>query len=400
MNEKKYKKPRMKSHRGLWRKRVIRNWPFFVWLLIVSLVAHLYLTSDETGGMIGVVETMAEPVAALTTARLLSVDVTIGQKVKAGDIVAKMDTSLLDAQLATDEARRMEIESNITGFSQNMLQMVRQFDKAINDAEAQLEKLKSAQQSDIAQLEELKKEQIQRESLIANKLITRQETTILLPQIAALEKTVFAYLDLVKLHEKHLKKAQLERKDLQDALQVDEGEAINKAIQRKMKARLEILEIGMEREKIKRDSYILRATRDGIVSRIFHAPGDVVNAGDPILRLVSEKSNHVAGFLPENFVAEFKSGQKANVYRQNRKGGPIEAVVESVAPEVQSLPGRISPIRGTPVRGRRVLLTLTSSHDFIPGETVLIRKYAAGSGLKDIFSKVKPDESLVSVSRK
>ena len=126
---------------------------------------------------------------------------------------------------------------------------------------------------------------------------------------------------------------------------------------------------------LQREQYSLRAAKDGIVSEIFYSTGDVVNAGEPVMRLVSENSDRVVGFLPEIHIGRMFVGQETRISRRAAHGRSIPAIVESISPDVRALPGRISPIGGQTLRGRRVVLRITDPEaHLIPGETVRIQR--------------------------
>lgn len=370
--ENKFKRPSLHNHPKALISRLLRGWTLLVWLAACILAVCLYSTSFQFGEMIGVVETIAEPVAPLETARLLSLGVMIGHRVKAGDVVAKMDTSLLDARMAVDEAKIVEAEETIAGYQQSMLQLVRQGEMTIKDAEAALEVCKIQQVRDTAELEELTKEQKRRDDLLAKKLISEVEASVLRPQIAAMEHAIAASPALIKVQERRLEEVNKEKEDMKVWLRVGKDDDISKVISHKMETRNAVFGSSRELRKIRREECNLKAVRGGVVSMIMQKPGDVVQAGQPILRLVSEKSDTVVGFLPEIHLADLKAGQKTVVWRTTGRGIKINATVESIAPEVMALPARVSPIRGQPLRGRRVILKLEGVHDFIPGETVQI----------------------------
>jgi len=71
-----------------------------------------------------------------------------------------------------------------------------------------------------------------------------------------------------------------------------------------------------------------------------------------------------------------KSGLEVTVWRQGDGTDQHPGIVDSVSPEVQTLPGQVSPIRSQVVRGRRFMIRLLGEHDLLPGETVQI---ASGS---------------------
>ena len=369
---KSYMRHRIRIPFAMRLRRLLRGWPLLVWLFVAALAWYLYARGGQFGGMVGVVSTVVEPVAPLRTARLLSVDVVPGQRVRAGDIVARMDTSLLEAELAVAEARLGESESTISGYQQNIVNLVRQFESAIKNVETDIATVEMNRARDTAELLELKEQQKRREGLFGKGLIDEQEAKVLKPRIAALEQGVAAYPALLKTLKLQLNEISRQKEELNKWLRVDEETDITEAIVAKMEARSKIFKSSKKMFELQRANCLLRATRDGIVSLVMHEPGDVVSAGDPILRIVAERSNRIVGFLPEVHVMDLAVGQKTIVWRQNQLSSRTTAVVESVGPEVMTLPGRISPIRGQSLRGRRAVLVVEEGHDLIPGETVQI----------------------------
>ena len=366
--------------------RIKRSWPVLVWLAAVLACIALTYNGSRFSGMVGVVEPVVEPIAPLETARLTSINVVPGQKVKAGDIIAQMDTSVLDAKVAIEEASLMEADETIAGFQQNMLQLVRQFDASVQAAEAVIEEGKRNYQSQKAELEELKKELTRREVLLKKQFISEADANMLRPQIAALEQSVSSYQAIEQVNKERLQSVLSERKNLQRALRLQDGEDVMEAIVVKMDARRKILESNMKHRQAQKESYTLRATRDGVVSRIYGEPGDVINLGQEIVRLVTEKSTHIIGFLPEVNLGDLAVGQKTRVYRKSGSKNVYSAVVVSIAPEIQALPARVTVIKGQSIRGRRIILQIEGEHDMVPGETVRITVLPFWHGVSKMFS--------------
>jgi len=78
------------------------------------------------------------------------------------------------------------------------------------------------------------------------------------------------------------------------------------------------------------------------------------------------------GFLPEVFLGNVAKGNQALIWRE-RDGKQMDAIVDSIAPDVRTLPGRITPLNAQTIRGRRIVLTVSENNDLIPGETVRIQ---------------------------
>lgn len=356
-----------------WWRRLLAGWPFLLWLGMIALVVMLYYQSEEFGGLFGVVYTEAEPIAPLETARIISIDVTLGQRVKAGDVICRMDTSLLDANRSMDEAQVLtEAQETLARSQQDALQTLRQFETQVKAAEAALEEGRINQQRDTAELEQLTQEQARRDELLRKQLINEQVANELRPQLAALKAAVEGYPALLAVHERTLSNADALLQQWRQWLALSDGETAPDAIARKLSAHTGNLQSIRALHDAERKAYTLRASRDGLVSRIYMEPGDVVNAGTPVVRIVAERSSQIVGYLPEVRVAAIKPGQEASVRSHSSPGGSVKAVVHSVSPEIQQLPGRLNPFGGQP-RGRRILLTIPGDHSFLPGESVRIQ---------------------------
>ena len=323
--------------------------------------------------MSGVVESVEDLVAPLETARLLKLHAVAGQRVKAGDVLVQMDTVLIDADLAVERATAAEDGGSIGGYQEDILQLVSRFEAAVQDARTALATEQQRQQGDEAELKALKVELARREALLEKRLINEEDVGDMRPQIAALESTVQAYPALIAVHEDRLKESEGQRAEINRWLQLGEGEGVSAAITRKTLLRSQIFQASLQRAESRKALYTLRATANGVVSQVFFTEGTVVQAGTPIVEIVANvETNRVVGFLSEPYVKRFKPEDKALVWR--RSGGEkVAAKVLSVSPSVRWLPGRVTPIGGQPLRGRRVVFVLKGEHDFIPGETVRIQ---------------------------
>jgi len=116
----------------------------------------------------------------------------------------------------------------------------------------------------------------------------------------------------------------------------------------------------------------LRAQADGIVSRIYHSPGDVVQIGDPVLASVIKQPPTVVGFLSEYNARDVSIGMETYLTPISRRGVIIRANVVSLTPEVFALPGRVNPLPSQSYRGRRVILEPEAGSTLLPGEEVQI----------------------------
>lgn len=376
IKDKAFQRPAMWMHPRLWTRRILQSWPFLIWLALIVVVAFLYGATNQFTAMTGVVETIRESASPLETARLSEIRVKVGQRVKAGDVLATMDTSMLDIEAAIDEARVVEAEGTIMSFQQRLLAFDHDFETEIRDTEFSIETEKMNQRRDISVLTLLRKERDRLEGMLADGLVGEDELTALRSEIAALEEAVESYPGLIDIHERRLSATRKNRSIMKELLLAGHPhDADLLTVISGYRSRNERLFGTFDaRHALQRQQYSLRATGDRVVSEIFYRAGDVVNAGEPVMRLVSEVSDHVVGFLPEIHIGHMFVGQETKISRRAADGTSLSAVVESISPDVRALPGRISPIGGQTLRGRRVVLRITDSGaHLIPGETVNIQ---------------------------
>ncbi len=364
-----FKRKRMARAPRLLISRFLRSWPFWVWLAVAGLVFGLYEGKDRFQGMSGAVDTISENIAPLITSRIKAIHVGLGSRVKTGDPVLELDPAL-DPQLAADEAAIQEAEELVQRYQRDTLQLVARAERDIRTAEAVLQETRASQDSDQAEAAALRIELTRREDLLKQHLISERDLGTLRPDLAALERTVAGYPALLAIHERQLADARQNLAETRALLGL--GDTARPGATRTA-AQTSLLDTLRQRRVVQQNLSRLCATRDGIVSRIDYLPGDVVSGGLPVVRIVSEQTTHIIGFLPEGIVATLTVGQAAIAQRLNGHGLFVPIKLESIAPEVRALPTRASPVAGQVLRGRRVVFRIDGRHDLSPGETVKIR---------------------------
>ena len=226
IQEKSFRQPRVWHPPRYWGRRILRNWPFMLWLLILLGLWQYYSQTEQYGEMMGVVESIAEPVAPLETSRIQSISVLPGQKVKAGEPLAQMDTALVDAEIAIQQAQLIEAEETITGYQQNILAALGQSEKATQDARTALQGEEQRFESEKAELAALKVEQQRREALASRRLINEQTLSELRPQIASIEKSISNFPALIDAYRQRLSEATAHHEDLKGWMRMGDRKSV------------------------------------------------------------------------------------------------------------------------------------------------------------------------------
>ncbi len=331
----------------VWWSRVKYRWPFLIWLAAVVACVSLYMRSGHLVAINGVVEVTTEQLAPVETARLLAVRVVPGQQVKAGDILAEFDTSVIDAEIREIEAKAA-IEN---------LQIERVFSRAVSDAELRLRELRQQQAADQNRLDALREQFKGIDMAISSTMADARGVAAYRAEQVTLERNLQLQPEAIRSAEGDYKLAQ---QQLEAARKAGAPEAVRDLIAALTQ---------------RKENYVVRARHSGAVSRVLHAPGDVVAAADPVLSIVAQGAPLVIGFVPEWMAHDIHVGMQAWVTRPLRSGDAIAGAVTVLGPEILALPGRVSPVRGQTVRGRRVEILLQGGADLLPGESVDIRVY-------------------------
>ena len=337
-------------------------WPLLVFLGILAFGLFLYSNGGKYRVMTGTAERVVENVASLEAARVASIHVKVGDRVVAGDVIAQLDTSIIDAENAVQKERivRARREAQL-----EQLTLERQFSIALQDAEQALREAELELRLSTVEHEALTQEIGRLEPLLEKRLVSAESLAAKKARESVLQETIQLMPDHIEALRADVDRARSQKTSALARMNELGGDATSTA-----EAQGEALNL----LRIRRESYTLRAQQDGVVAQIDRQPGDVVEPGGTIASLLIQGPIRVVGFLPESDLSAVAVGTPANIYPtvSLRDTGVIPGHVVQVSPAVYSLPERASPIRGQVVRGRRVVLELDRAANLIPGETVSI----------------------------
>jgi multidrug resistance efflux pump len=370
-----YSRPPLRDHPS-WRwRRWLDRWPIAAWLAVTVIAVAFYVKSTQFGVLSGSVVTVKQNLSPVETAQVKAIFVKIGDSVTNGQILAQMDTTLVDSQLAGAEATLAAAEGSWAGYEEQMLSLLRSYDDGITSAEAAKAQQQGQLDSDSAKLAELKTMQAKRDALFANKLISEVEDDTLRPEIAGLAKAVASCQQLIQMDEATLASRKKERQDLQQSLKLAPGGDIKEAIAQKTAAQTEILKTAVTMKKLEKESYSLRSHADGVVSDIGIYPGTTAKPGDMVVSVVSA-SRSIIGYLPEVREGLIKVGDQGYAFRL--QASPLKVRVVADAPEIDEIPAAVRPStvaqqNAVTFRAQRIVFEIDGPGNLVPGESVQIR---------------------------
>jgi HlyD family secretion protein len=349
----------------VWSRLSIR-WPFLVWLAAAIGAAFMFFYGAHTGGMMGFVEIIEHPIAAVEIGRVADLKVQVGQPVRAGELVARLDTSAVDAEIAAEDALKAEAAVSVPSQDQVALQLERQFGVALATAQAALDDQRIRQAQDAAEAKVLKAELDRLEGLLQQRLIEASVAAQLRARQAALVDALALYETTLPRLEARVAEVLRQQEEARTALRPAAGGAGTNFLVRAQDERMRSLTA-------RRDQCLLTAPVDGVIGQLHYRPGDVVPAGLPVVTLVESHPANVIALIPEINAREFREGQPVRVERTYGLGQTYPGSIVTLEPAVRGLPGQVTPMPGRVIRGRRAVCRLDGPHDLLPGETVEVR---------------------------
>ncbi len=342
--------------------------PFFLW----------FQTRDTSlNRFTGVVEGESETVGAVQAARILSVEVQPGQRVNPGDVLVRLDPADRAMDLALQEARLMDYEQALLRYEQGMAryrqtlqESERRSRQTVQEAAVAWEAEKMNRARSEAEYAGLQAEIKKLQPLVDKRLVSEIELSSLRPKAQALEQTVAQYAPLIEALQKRHDLAVKDLKEVQELLAAADREAGADPLKASMRQLTQTY-----KQAAKSEPCVLRASRAGVVSRVQRQTGDVVVAGEPIVRVTSASSMYITGLLTQRQLAGLSLGDKLQMHRlAGDRRHALTAQVEMIDPEVMDLLDPFNPAPRFPVRGRRVRLrVLDANNALVPGEAVSLQ---------------------------
>lgn len=327
---------------------------FMIATLGAAAIAY-FGTGQGANHVVGFARTTSQTVASMETGRLASVQVSVGDKVSAGQIVALLDTTTIDAEIAVAEAQRSQLSAELLA-EQALLEQ--RLDQEVEGLQRERARQREEQARVTAEAKVLDGEVARVKRLIDEKQAVSGDLTqlgIRQASVGALAATKPGTLGLLG---KQIKTAQ-------DRLQKAKDQ--NSGLPAKLTAALLVADRNIELLKRRREGHLLRAGRAGRISTILRWPGDVVDAEKPVLQIVSAEDRVVA-CVPEQRALGMREGDIAVLRVRGQSSAPLHGKTVAVGPLVTELPARCWVTPRVPLWGREVTVALDEAVELLPGQ--------------------------------
>lgn len=278
--------------------------------ILVVVAWQRYDGNEKNDGVAsgnGRIEAVEVDIAAKTAGRIKDIVVSEGEFVTAGQIVAIMDTEVLDAQRREAEARLRQAQSTVESVRNQIEQ--RQSEKAAAMA------LMAQRQAefDPAQKRLLRSEPLARDGAISSQELDDARSRALSAQAAV-----------------RAAKAQIAASEAAIATaKSQEIEALSA---------VEAIRATIERLQADINDSTLKATRDGRVQYRIAQPGEIVAGGGKVLNLLDLSDVYMTFFLPTGVVGQLAIGSEVRLVLDAAPEYVIPATVSFVADVAQFTP--------------------------------------------------------------
>jgi HlyD family secretion protein len=345
-------------------------------LALVGVVVLWARTSPQRDGLPALVDAPRHRVGPLDAGRLAAVLVGPGDEVDAGQIVARLDTADLDAELdvarATVDEDLAEVEATAAAFAAEARDKRMAFAAELARARATLADVRGQQAARQAELATLSSQFDRLDGALKDRLVEvdrlgalRARQQGLAQEANVAPQAVRAWSDVTQ--------------QIRDALDSIHDSDLAKRLG-PLRARVETQERRVRQILDRREQRVLRAPVGGRVATVLRAAGDTVAAGEPILEIVPRDGLIITAYVPEDHARGLPVGTTIEaVLRDRTAAHGAEGVVERLGPAIVELPRQLWYAPDRPRYGRPVLIRVTGDADLLPGEVASVRPLTGGA---------------------
>lgn len=313
---------------------------------------------------------------------IAEVSVVEGQRVKKGQVVARLDSSLLDADIAVARAKVEQLQSQLSStkmkFEMDRLKTNARIGALADSASQglltgwtdlrQWRAELAALNHEIGWQEKLRKSHLGRAAQMG-RLKARQQ--------ALVQRIKSAPMHL-GLYRKKSKNAKVLLEKLQGGL--SHAQMLQSLLEPiRMQLKMQHLTIG--RLELQKAKLVLRAPVSGLVKSISQRERAPVSASAPVLTIVEEKPRHVIAYIRDTSARSVRVGARVTVEVKAKRSSSFFGLlgdkktyrgkVVGLGP-IAILPGRFRDYIRRPIWARPVTIKLAGQPDLIPGERMHI----------------------------
>lgn len=331
-----------------------------VWLLAV---AGIWRLSDGAWVSATVSKGYAEArnysVGPVKSGRIKTLLVDVGGAVKAGEVLATLDTSELDARLARMKVELTQIQSRLKAETDIL-------DSDVTRSEIWVLKTRAGERADRAELQELSARLDRLNALAAQHLVTASE-------VEATQRTYALRHAEIATYDTAVQKGRAGFTDDSHPAAGSSTLSHKGSVAARLapyREAIRVQEASMKEVTVLLDEAILKSPVDGFVALVTKRPGEVALACTEVVNIVTTRTGMVNVQVNERIARAISMGTRVKLHRVGASFGDpsLEGRVITVAPQIAEALARIRPSPNIPVWGRIVMVQLDGKGSLLPGE--------------------------------
>ncbi|WP_434421511.1 HlyD family secretion protein [Nannocystis pusilla] len=353
---------------GYIRTRIL---PWVVWAGTMAGAGWLWLDVRAEGSAVGFALGVEYAVQPATAGRVQTIEVAPGQHVRAGQVVALLDTAELDAEQAILAAERARLEASLGAVrSETAMQIddkTREADESVVAAEMAVRSARSNREVRAAELRAVSSQFDALAGLVKERMADRRDLDALGVKRAALRKEVEAADSLVPELVRQAAAARARRAGLPT-------DATELAL-RPVRAELAVVAGREQLLAVRREQTVLRAPADGQVAEIHARAGQVAGPDAPVLTIVGRgpgEDDEVTVCLREHQAGQVRVGEAVSLRSRGTGGRAVAAHVIRLGPQIAELPPRCRKNPEMAEWGREVAVALDEHAPLLPGQAFAV----------------------------
>ena len=273
-------------------------------LLVLAAVYYWFSTPHSTDiVLIGTVDANQVVVSAKIMGRIEKLNVDEGSQVRAGDVIAILDTAELEAQQHAAQEAFSSMESKVAETRHSEAQTVGEAQSGLSNAQARLQATQASLRQAEAQLVKVETDNRRTVGLAEQGIASRQDLDRSNADLAAQRAAVASLRDQVRAAQADVATAQARLHQIEVARStVASTEAQAKQAQ---------AQLNEARTRLGYTSVL--APVSGTVSVRVARQGEVVNPGEPIVTIVDLSDTWVRAYMPETEASNLGIGETVRV---------------------------------------------------------------------------------------
>lgn len=344
------------------RLRTFGPWAIFSISLLGALA--LYEVGHGTDRAIGFAEGEEISIGALYTGRVSQIAVDAGQEIQAGQIVAQLDTTTIDAEIAVVQAEYNRLAAEATADRIGAKRSQTQDKDAIEAKRLALVREEAQLKTAKAQLKVLEAERNRFLNLVAQNLATGEELAAVEMKYVAAKRDAEEKPQTVALLRSQLRRAEQQANEI--------GNTGMDAMSEALESKLEVAKRKLKKLQEERNGYTLKAPVTGLVTLIHSYAGEVVTPGQIVVGMVGAQSSRVIACLSEDQALDIRRGDLATLWPRGEEK-MLQGRVVTLGPLVDEVPIRCRQIPGRQSFGRHVTILLDNKSSLIPGQALSVK---------------------------